>query len=127
MADDWQERLLANYRAARKKRGFSDGLFRKDQRPLQFSCTVAFVAFTRRAARAMGVNHSTFVRRALAVAAAGVLDEDVRDILYHSPTPKPWERAKGTPVGMGAGERDDGTGIEQWCPHPHCDGHHLLR
>lgn len=125
MAEDWQERLLENYRTARQKRGFSSGLFRKDQRPLQFTCTLEFVAFTRRAAKAMGVNHSSFVRRALAVAAAAVLGEDVRDILYHSPSVKPWE-----PTGefsAGAGQRDDGTGIEQWCPHPHCDGHHLVR
>jgi hypothetical protein len=126
VSDDWQERLLENYRTARKRRGFSDGIFRRDQRPLQFTCTLEFIAFTRRAAKAMGVNHSTFVRRALAVAAAAVLGEDVKDILYHSPCPKPWEPTKGV-FSPGAGERDTGEGIRDWCTHPHCDGEHLVR
>ena len=120
---DWRTNALDRYVDARHKRGFSTGRFRRDLHPLQFSCTTAFTAYLTAAAKRLGVNRSTFVRRALAVAMASVLEVDVREILYHSPKARPFGPIR--EVGKGAGEHDDGDGIETWCPHPRCSGDHL--
>lgn len=120
----WQENILAKHRetVAAKRIG---GPFGRDLRPLQFYATVEFVRFLDAAAKAKGVNRSSFVRRALAVAAAGVLGTDVRRILFESPCVKTASVEKA--IGSTAGVRDDGSGIESWCPHPGCSGEHLLR
>jgi hypothetical protein len=120
---DWREVVMARYVDARKRNGFSSGRFRRDLHPLQFSCTKEYAAFLQAAAQQVNVNRSTFVRRALAVGMASVLKVDVRDILYHSPKPRPFGPIR--QVGLGAGEHDMGDGIESWCPHPGCDGEHL--
>lgn len=120
---DWREVVMERYVEARRRSGFSAGRFRRDLHPLQFSCTKEYAAFLSAAAQQLDVNRSTFVRRALAVAMAHVLQVDVRDILYHSPKARPYGPLRH--VGEGAGQHDTGEGIEAWCPHPGCDGAHL--
>lgn len=120
---DWQADVMERYVEARKRHGFSSGRFRRDLHPLQFSCTKVYASYLTAAARKLGVNRSTFVRRALAVAMASVLEVDVREILYHSPKPRTFGPVR--EVGKDAGAHDDGEGVEHWCPHPGCDGEHL--
>lgn len=120
---DWKQVVLERYVEARRRNGFSAGRFRRDLHPLQFSCTKEYAAFLSAAAQQLDVNRSTFVRRALAVAMASVLGIDVRDILYHSPCPRPFGPIR--KVGEGSGQHDTGEGIGAWCPHPGCSGEHL--
>lgn len=121
---DWQERVLADHREARRRRGFSGGVFRRDLHPLQFACSRDYIAYIAQAALKRGVNRSTYVRRALAVAAAADLGIDVKEILWESPKPRgPQEHIERPTVDGGA--RDLGHGIEDWCTHPGCDGAHL--
>ena len=91
--------------------------------PLQFSCTRKFVAYLSAAALSREINRSTYARRVLAVAIAHDLGIDVREVLWHTPVPRPPGPQK--IVGEKSGERDLGEGIEHWCPHPGCDGSHL--
>jgi hypothetical protein len=115
----WQDAVLSSVRNRDRGTESLNTAFGRALKPMNFSCTVAYVLYVNRAARAMGVNRSTYVRRALAVHAAHVLGIDVREILWESPAPRRWDpqQAKGL--------RDDGFGIGAWCPHPGCDGSHL--
>lgn len=110
-------------RPSRRKHG-NTGMFRADLHPLQFGCTREFADMLARAAKARGVQKSTFARRALAVAIASVLGIDVRQVLYYSPKPRAWDENHGRHIHDG-NRRDDGAGIESWCPHPGCNGSHL--
>jgi len=121
----WQDTVTARVKATKiRDRNSMRTPFGPDMRPLQFSCTVQFVKFVNAAAEQVGVNRSTFVRRALAVAAANVLGVSVRTILFESPAPRAWG-AHPMPPQQAMGLRDLGEGIEGWCPHPGCTGDHL--
>ena len=125
MGEQWKANVLAKYRRQRARNGRSDTPFGRSLRPLQFTATLEYVRLVDRAARAYGVNRSTFYRRAAAVVAAGVLGIDVRAILIESPRPAGYgEHRLRVDV---AGARDTGEGIEAWCPHPGCDGAHLTQ
>lgn len=82
------------------------------------------------AALVKGVNRSTYIRRALVVAMAHDLAMDPRLIAFHTiaPDASMWKdpnRPKDSRGGKFIVSRDDGSGIETWCPHPGCDGSHL--
>jgi hypothetical protein len=123
----WQDRVITQVRATHTRQKQSVRTpFGPDNRPLQFACTRQFMVYVVAAAEAMGVNRSTYVRRVIAVHAAHVLGIDVRTILFESP------KARAFGAGpmrrdLTMGARDDGDGIEGWCPHPGCEGDHLSR
>jgi hypothetical protein len=124
MAEDWKKTVVANYEKrhqANSKRAKT--VFGRTLRPLQLTATLEFVAFVDRAAQRRDVNRSTYVRRTLAVAVARDLGVPVRVVLWESPKPGGFRNEK-IRVRDG-GERDEGQGIEDWCPHPGCDGAHL--
>jgi len=129
----WQENMLARVHAVQdpppairvRRRERRDGAgyasaFGRTLFRVHLHTSVEMVGLIDRAARVRGVNRSTLIRRAVALVVADALAMDIRDVLYHSP-------------GHGAygahqtdrGSRDDGAGIETWCPHPGCDGSHL--
>jgi hypothetical protein len=82
--------------------------------------TVEFTGMLDAAAKARDVNRSTYYRRALAVMLAYDLSLPIREVLWWSPAQGRYGR-----VQTRRGQRDDGDGIEGWCPHPGCDGAHL--
>lgn len=107
-----------------------DGHDRTKQTIFQVRIWWPFIRHLDAAALVKGVNRSTYIRRALAVAMAYDLDMDVRDLLQHTIHPdasrfrdpkRPRQRGKSA----FAPTRDDGVGIEKWCPHPGCDGTHI--
>jgi hypothetical protein len=120
----WQDKVLADVRAKDHGTESMRTAFGRALKPMHLACTVGFVVYVNRAAAAMGVNRSTFVRRAVAVHAAHALGIDVRTILWESPRARAWGEHT-LPREQSRGLRDDGTGIENWCPHPGCDGSHL--
>ena len=123
MAEEWKTKVLSRYREQRARNGRSETPFGRSLRPLQFTATMEYLRIVDRAAQRVGVNRSTFYRRSAAVVAAAILGIDVRAILIESPRPSGYgEHRLRVDV---AGARDTGEGIEKWCPHPGCDGHHL--
>jgi len=120
----WQDKVLADVRASGTTHKRSGVVFGRDLKPLQFACTVQFLHYVMEAAKVMGMNRSTYVRRVLAVHAAHVLNVPVRTILWESPEAKRWGYTTIAPQ-LRRKERDDGAGIEMWCPHPGCTGEHL--
>lgn len=121
----WQETVTSRVRATKiRDRESMRTPFGPDMKPLQFACTIAFMVYVNRAAAKVGVNRSTFVRRAIAIQTAHVLDLPVQVILYESPQPRAWG-GHPIPAEQAKGMRDLGEGIERWCPHPGCDGGHL--
>ena len=125
MATDpnWRNNVKEALRERRKKNGRPNTVFGRELRPLQLTATLKFVRYVDEAAAALGVNRSTFVRRAAAVVAAKVIDVDVATILHESPAPSGFgeQRMRTDRAGM----RDTGDGIEAWCAHPGCDGSHF--
>lgn len=107
---DWRDNLMQRYKRVGSPR----------LGPLQVKVSLPFLSMLDNAARTMGVNRSTFIRRACAVQMAAVLHKPVRSILAYSPSAKPWgfDKFPGKDV-------DLGMDIEHWCPHPGCDGSHL--
>ena len=89
--------------------------------PLQVKVSLPFLKLMDEAAKRMNVNRSTFIRRAVAVQIAKVLDRDVYGILTYCPEAKPWGFDK-----FPGKKMDDGSGIQNWCTHPGCSGSHLL-
>lgn len=91
---------------------------------------IVFPAFNRHldaAALTRGVTRSSYVRRALSVAMAHDLGLSVGTFLRHTISPDArWDsQRRRRPDGRFISRRDDGAGIQQWCPHPGCDGSHL--
>jgi hypothetical protein len=121
----WQDKVLSDVRTTGKHQHRGRTAFGKDLKPLQFACTVAFVVQVNRAAMKMGVNRSTYVRRAIAVVTAGVLDLDVRVLLSETPVAMAWGAPPPAPRLRQQGLRDTGEGIEAYCPHPGCTGEHF--
>lgn len=107
---DWKEVLMERYKRVGNPR----------LGPLQIEVALPFLNLMDAAAQRMNVNRSTFIRRALAVQIAHVLQRDIGGILRYCPSAKPWA-FKGFP----GREMDDSAGIEMWCPHPGCNGSHL--
>lgn len=89
---------------------------------VRFMCwtTPTFTALVKTAARVRGVNQATYIRRVMAVAIAHDLHMPVLDVLYHSPGTGAWGAGQDVP-----GSRDSGAEIDNWCPHPDCNGSHL--
>lgn len=121
---DWQDVVMAQLgqRHQKKARGPAPypGSFRRDLIPLHFHCAREFIGFIDKAARKRDVNRSSYVRRAIAVAIAHDLGMNIRDLLYHSPAIGAFGKHQ-----YYRGHRDTAEGIEQWCPHPGCEGEHL--
>lgn len=120
----WQEDIVAKVAAKPRNHESTTTPFGPALKPLQFAATIPFMRYINGAAQQMGVNRSTYVRRALAVHAANVLGMDVRLILFETPTPLN-AGVQRLPKDQRRGLRDLGVGIEEWCPHPGCDGEHL--
>lgn len=120
---NWKQNVREALRERRRVNGRTNTVFGRELRPLQLTAALKFVQIIDAAAQARGVNRSTFIRRSAALVAAHTLGIDVRDILWHSPAPDGY-RAQRLRVDTG-GARDTGEGIEQWCPHPGCEGDHL--
>jgi hypothetical protein len=90
--------------------------------PLQVEVRLQFVKILDEAARRQNVTRATFIRRSCAIQMARVLGLDVRTLLLMCPSVRPWrDRSGPRPIDA----HDLGEGIEQWCPHPECDGSHL--
>ncbi len=88
--------------------------------PLQLRVSLPWLKIADMAADRRGLNRTSYVRRALSVHMAGDLGLPVHPILALLTPPR----------GRNDSTRkektfDDGTGIEDWCPHPGCDGAHL--
>lgn len=118
--DSWKARVLAKYRQQRSNHPRGKTKFGSAHRPLQLQATIEFVQLCDKAAQKMDVNRSTFYRRAVAVVAAAILDIDPRVLLWETPAPGPYGVFR-----VGTNTRDLGVGIEEWCPHPGCNGEHL--
>ena len=91
---------------------------------------IVFPAFNRyldAAALTRRTTRSSYVRRALSVAMAHDLMLPVGTFLRHTISPDArWDSARKRGIdGRFISRRDDGAGIQQWCPHPGCDGSHL--
>ena len=123
---DWKDNVARLYDESRHTATRRPGktVFGRELRPLQLTATRLFVRYVDKAAAKRGVNRSTYIRRICAIAAAADLGIPVRVILHESPRPDGF-KAERLRTGALAGARDDGTGIEDWCPHPGCDGAHL--
>lgn len=96
------------------------GAFNRIGHILNLTCDWDFVALMDAAAKVTGYNRSTFMRRAIAIQVAHVLKMPVHQVLWHSPAPGPYGGRQ-----FYAGKRDHGEDIENWCPHPGCEGEHL--
>jgi hypothetical protein len=125
MATDpnWKANIMAGIAEQRKRNRRTGTVFGTELRPLQLTATIKFVRYADEAARTLNVNRSTFMRRAIAVAASKITGTDVFTILYESPAASGYgdQRMR---VKTG-GARDTGEGIGAWCPHPGCDGSHF--
>jgi hypothetical protein len=121
---DWQQNIMdaMGKKMERKANGPAPyrGAFRHELMPLHIHCAREFVGLIEKAARLRDVNRSSYIRRSIAVLLAHDLNMPITDVLYHSPAIGPHGRHQ-----WRRGERDQGEGINQWCPHPGCDGHHL--
>lgn len=98
-----------------------DGAFSGHLAPIRVHGAPEFVVMMDAAAKRRGVNRSSWIRRTLAVGIAHDLGINIRSVLHWSPAIGPY----GKQIQWQRGGRDDGTGIEQWCPHPGCTGDHL--
>lgn len=109
----WVDKVLSDVRA-KHPHGETLG-------PLQFKVPIDFVRAIDAAAHKRSLSRTGYVRRALAVMVAADLSMEVRDLLRILPNPLTRGAAPRTPR-----TADDGEGIEDWCPHPGCDGRHLI-
>jgi hypothetical protein len=125
MTEGWRAEVVRHYEERHAASGRAKTVFGRTLRPLQLTATLAYVAFIDRAAQGRNVNRSTYIRRALAVAAGADLGVPVKVILWESPKPGGFRNDKMRT--KDGGERDTGEGIEDWCPHPGCDGAHLTQ
>lgn len=91
----------------------------------QFSATPIFMKAVDAAARRLGYDRSSYIRRVLALHVAHTLGYSLPALLHCCPEAKPPK----TPGVMfkTAPTPDDGTGIDMMCPHPGCDGEHLRK
>lgn len=89
---------------------------------LHLHLDIVFIRLLDRAARKRDVNRSSYIRRALAVMIAHDLRLPIREVLYHSPAIGRYGQ-----VQTNRGKRDRAQDIEDWCPHPGCDGKHLTK
>jgi hypothetical protein len=88
--------------------------------PLHFHSSVEFIRLLVKAAQLRDVNKSSYSRRAIALLIAHDLGMPIHEVLYETPCIGRWGKIQNSP-----GERDLGEDIENWCPHPGCDGEHL--
>lgn len=108
----WQEVVIERYRRkGNPKLG-----------PLQVKVALPFVRYLDAAAKVENVTRATFIRRACAVQMQRVLGGSITQYLLLCPESKPY----GTRGGLfDTNDFDTGQDIEQWCPHPGCDGSHI--
>lgn len=124
---DLLARLVEREKAKMASRGISDpqGKLTAGQRS---SLTVVsfreWLDLLNRAAAEHGLSTSSYVRRILSVWIAKDLDMPIRSVLDHCPPVTVSQYIKRTDFRLGGG-RDDGKGIEYWCPHPGCTGEHI--
>lgn len=125
MNDPNWRRNIAEAMAVRRKTGkrgrkLDEGAFKRNLSPLRFHADVDFIQMFDAAARTLNVNRSTYVRRAIAVQVSRHLGIPVSLVLWHSPCSGEYGKGQDYP-----GERDLGEGIQNFCPHPGCDGRHF--
>lgn len=89
---------------------------------LHLHLDLVFIRLLDKACRVRDVNRSSYMRRAIALQIAHDLKMPVLDVLRHSPAQGQYGRHQ-----TERGRRDRGQGIEDWCPHPGCDGKHLTK
>lgn len=119
---NWREDIVRRVMDKRQKslRG------RSPTRILRTNADPEWVDLAHRAAAMHGISLSSYVRRIVSVQMAVDLEANVYDILGMCP-PVAIAKYLGYPNrNVVRGQRDDGEGIEKWCPHPECDGEHLL-
>lgn len=83
---------------------------------------VALLQWIEQACQRLNVNRSTFIRRSIAVQVASVLGIPIAEVIHNLQSPSIYHG----PVQKDRGGRDDGEGIEAFCPHPGCSGQHLI-
>ena len=130
MAEGWQAKLMTSVavRPGRENREHNTGKFRDArilpgrQSLLQVRMTDEFMRAIRASAKVRGITVTGWVRRVLAVAIAADVAVPPRTLLAQVP--------RALPYATHGGYRLQGTDVEadlsSWCPHPGCDGAHLL-
>jgi hypothetical protein len=127
---DWQDRIMSGIAerkrptTSRPSRGGAtfESEFKDTLQRTHLHMDLAFIRLIDRAAKKRDVNRSTYMRRAIAIQLAHDLGLNVYKVLWHSPAPGRHGR-----VQTDRGQRDRGDDIENWCPHPCCDGKHLTK
>lgn len=127
MTEPWAENVLGKMhhkRHEKKKTGRKPrpNSFARDNHRIHVIVGRSFDLQLRQAAKKRGVSMSAYARRAIAQLIARDLELSVKEVLSRAPAPRPMNSAA-----FYGGEVDNGEGIEDWCPHPGCDGSHLLR
>jgi hypothetical protein len=122
---DWYanvQEALASRRHKKTERGpaVHPGAFRHKMNPLAFNTSNEYMVLLDSAARLRDINRASYVRRALSLLVAHDLGMPIHQVLWETPCIGRWGKVQNRP-----GERDAGEGIENWCPHPDCDGDHL--
>lgn len=116
----WQDVLMENYiERERTVSRRSSGTVPR----FQFNATTVFMKAVDAAARRLGYDRSSYIRRVLAIHVAHTLGYSLNALLHACPEAKP------PPVPgvyfKNTGKPDTGEGIDLMCPHPGCDGEHL--
>lgn len=117
----WQANLMTMVTDRQK------GHRRNGQTTIAVRVWTQFIRYLDAAALTRSVTRSTYIRRHLVVAMAHDLSLDPRVIAHASISPDAMFNGE-HPRQNGRDylpTRDDGAGIEDWCPHPGCDGSHL--
>lgn len=122
---NWYDKVAENLAARHVKHTnygpqINPNSFRQHMVVLQFKSTGKWVEMLSRAARQRNVNRSAYSRRAVSILVAHDLGIPLQEVLQETPMLGTYGVVQNKPAA-----RDDGKGIENWCPHPGCDGEHL--
>lgn len=119
---DWRQQMVARIADAKKRNHYTQVQFMVRAWP-QFYALVDQAAFRR------DVSRSVYIRRMTAIGLAHDLGIDVTDALRYTAHWRNRITKEGAPrddTGRLLATSDDAYGIADWCPHPDCDGQHLL-
>lgn len=123
---DVMAKIAANRESILEKRGIKNPseALTTTRTQITFVCKREWLDIIHEAALSRGIATSSYARRLLSIAAAKDLGINLRDLLALTPelTPTQWSPGGGL---RKSGTRDNGEGIEDWCPHPGCDGSHF--
>lgn len=125
---DWKEKVLENMRRSRAEQGkAASGRWGLHRNPVQLAASLEFLAMVDEAARKVDLNRAAFIRRAVSVVAAKIVDQPVSVFLQETPYAFSPEEVGTLGGGRAPSSHDTGRGIEVFCPHPRCTGEHLLQ